>query len=459
RRAGEATTSTTGASRTTTSASRSPRSTRCPALSTTATTARSSATTEAWPVTHGTGRAPRHRRSPVALPGEVSYGRVTGRFLMAVADGVDPDTYPDSLPAQGSVTFRPSVSLVRFPGSPAIVLPQEIVCTVDEEGYLLDEQGERGVYLVATDDIDGNPTDWTYTVELDFGGALIPPFSIQVPTDSDQDLSALVPVDESPGVITIQGPPGAGLNIIDSLDSETELPPTGFPGDAYLVAGDLWVWAATDEWKNVGRIEGPQGVQGPQGPASVPPFGTVETSTASSATITGSSPNQVLNLVLEKGDKGDKGDTGDTGPQGEPGADGADGEPGPPNTLSIGTVDSGETAAATITGDAPNQTLNLTLPQGPQGPAGQDGADGADGQDAPQNTGVSPDESVTRLYLDSYSPPDGQQPGDMILTVASAAMTPASLDGLSLWLDASQTAPVDQPDVLPDLSGNGNDLV
>src|SRR5690606_14288926 len=103
--------------------------------------------------------------------------------------------------------------------------------------------------------------------------------------------------------------------------------------------------------------------------------------------------------------------------------------------------------------------LNLTLPQGPQGPAGQDGADGADGQDAPQNTVVSPDESVTRLYLDSYSPPDGQQPGDMILTVASAATTPASLDGLSLWLDASQTAPVDQPDVLPDLSGNGNDLV
>src|SRR5690606_20071240 len=257
--------STTGASRTTTSASRSPRSTRCPALSTTATTARSSATTEAWPVTHGTGRAPRHRRSPVALPGEVSYGRVTGRFLMAVADGVDPDTYPDSLPAQGSVTFRPSVSLVRFPGSPAIVLPQEIVCTVDEGGCWPEGQGERGVYLVATDDVGGNPTDWTYTVELDFGGALIPPFSVQVPTDSDQDLSALVPVDESPGVVTIQGPPGAGLNIIDSLDSPTELPPTSSPGDAYLVDGDLWVWAATDEWKNVGRIEGPQGAKGDTG--------------------------------------------------------------------------------------------------------------------------------------------------------------------------------------------------
>src|SRR5690606_18342422 len=73
---------------------------------------------------------------------------------------------------------------------------------------------------------------------------------------------------------------------------------------------------------------------------------------------------------------GDKGDTGDTGPQGEPGADGADGEPGPPNTRSIGTVDSGETAAATITGDAPNQTLDLTLPVGPQGPEGPEGPEG-----------------------------------------------------------------------------------
>lgn len=37
---------------------------------------------------------------------------------------------------------------------------------------------------------------------------------------------------------------------------------------------------------------------------------------------------------------------------------------GPANTLSIGTVNTGN-AAATITGNSPSQTLNLTLPQGP----------------------------------------------------------------------------------------------
>lgn len=45
--------------------------------------------------------------------------------------------------------------------------------------------------------------------------------------------------------------------------------------------------------------------------------GTVTSGAAASATITGTSPSQVLNLVLPKGDKGDKGDTG------QPGADGA----------------------------------------------------------------------------------------------------------------------------------------
>ena len=46
---------------------------------------------------------------------------------------------------------------------------------------------------------------------------------------------------------------------------------------------------------------------------------------------------------------------------------------GPANTLSIGTVSAGTTAAATITGDSPNQTLNLTLPKGNKGDKGDAG--------------------------------------------------------------------------------------
>lgn len=66
--------------------------------------------------------------------------------------------------------------------------------------------------------------------------------------------------------------------------------------------------------------------------------------------------------------------TAPQGPQGEPGEDGQDGQPGAPgpaNTLTIGTVTDGEQAAASITGDAPNQTLNLVLPKGEKGDAGE----------------------------------------------------------------------------------------
>ncbi len=55
---------------------------------------------------------------------------------------------------------------------------------------------------------------------------------------------------------------------------------------------------------------------------------------------------------------------------GPPGPQGIQGPAGPPNALSIGTVTQGA-AAATISGSAPNQSLNLTLPPGPQGVPGE----------------------------------------------------------------------------------------
>ena len=50
------------------------------------------------------------------------------------------------------------------------------------------------------------------------------------------------------------------------------------------------------------------------------------------------------------------------------------GIPGPATTIRIGTVQGGTTAAASMTGTSPSQTLSLTLPQGPRGPEGPGGA-------------------------------------------------------------------------------------
>lgn len=76
---------------------------------------------------------------------------------------------------------------------------------------------------------------------------------------------------------------------------------------------------------------GATGPQGPAGPANALTIGSVTSGKVASATITGEAPNQVLNLVLEKGDKGDtgeKGATGDPGPQGKQGIQGLQGSPG-----------------------------------------------------------------------------------------------------------------------------------
>lgn len=100
-----------------------------------------------------------------------------------------------------------------------------------------------------------------------------------------------------PGPQGPKGDTGSGLNIKGELDSESQLPQEGVSGDAWLIAGNLYVFVGENgnvesnpKWSNVGSIQGPAGPQGPVGP---------------------------------------KGEQGEPGPKGEPGADGAPGIQGP----------------------------------------------------------------------------------------------------------------------------------
>lgn len=94
---------------------------------------------------------------------------------------------------------------------------------------------------------------------------------------------------------------------------------------------------------------GPPGPPGPAGPPDIISIGTITTTapgTQASATISGATPNRLLNLTIPQG------------PQGNP---------GPANTLTIGTINTlteGQAATATITGTSPNQILNLSIPRG-----------------------------------------------------------------------------------------------
>lgn len=92
-------------------------------------------------------------------------------------------------------------------------------------------------------------------------------------------------------------------------------------------------------------------VRGATGPANTLAVGTVTTGapgSAAAAAVTGAAPNQALNLTIPRGDVG------------------------PANTLTIGTVTTlaaGAPATAGITGTAPNQTLGLGIPMGLTGAA------------------------------------------------------------------------------------------
>jgi hypothetical protein len=60
-----------------------------------------------------------------------------------------------------------------------------------------------------------------------------------------------------------QGPPGDGLVILGTFSDPGSLPGTGDPGDAYMIAGELWIWSTLlSDWENVGPITGVGGSGG-----------------------------------------------------------------------------------------------------------------------------------------------------------------------------------------------------
>lgn len=62
------------------------------------------------------------------------------------------------------------------------------------------------------------------------------------------------------------GQDGTSVTILGSYDTLAELQtahPTGNAGDAYIIGGNLYVWAVDDaQWENVGNIQGPAGADG-----------------------------------------------------------------------------------------------------------------------------------------------------------------------------------------------------
>ena len=115
------------------------------------------------------------------------------------------------------------------------------------------------------------------------------------------------------------------------------------------------------------RFTIPRGNTGQNGVSPTLAAGNVETlepDQPATASVTGEGPAYQINLGIPRGQ---------TGAQGAPGQDGQDGQDGQTPTIAVGTVttlDPGQDATAEITGETPNLTLNLGIPEGQPG---QDG--------------------------------------------------------------------------------------
>src|SRR6188768_18462 len=148
--------------------------------------------------------------TPTTAPANLTYGTVVGRFLHIVEDSADSDTTADAIAPLGTVTFRAEADFLLDAwddDSPATILPAPVVCTIDGTGQLVDDQGNPGVSLLATDG-PTVPVDFTYQVTIAMYGTPARTFSIYLPGGTTVNLTQVQPVTSSSGKVIVPGPKG-----------------------------------------------------------------------------------------------------------------------------------------------------------------------------------------------------------------------------------------------------------
>lgn len=248
------------------------------------------------------------------------------------------------------------------------------------------------------DDVELTPGPWRVSVFPEYGAAW-EPWIVELTEDMDEpvELADLAPVLVIDGEKWATGPQGG--SVVGVRDN----------GDQTVT----WIFSDGTESEPVEIAVGPQGDQGDEGDQGASVTGAVDhgdgtlSFTLSDGRTTDpvvmppgpagrgiteiSDPDEdsVVTITYSDGSTSEvqaiRGAQGDTGPTPEVEWDGAslivDGEAsedltgpaGPANSLTVGTVETGDEPAAEITGDAPEQVLNLTLARGKPGKDGDTG--------------------------------------------------------------------------------------
>lgn len=134
--------------------------------------------------------------------------------------------------------------------------------------------------------------------------------------------------------------------------------------------------ASPNQVLNLTLPKGDRGLPGPGNTLSIGTVTTLPAGQSATAVVNGTAPNQTLDLGIPVGANGTNGTPGAKGADGAQGAPGAPGVAATLTIGTITTVAAGGSATASITGTAPNQKLNLGIPAGAAGAQGTPGADG-----------------------------------------------------------------------------------
>ena len=229
------------------------------------------------------------------MPDGTLYGTITGSVSAFIGDTEsDTNDLPDRVPvpAGSTISFEPSISYVIVESS-----PKRDIIFATPETVMLDDDGGFSVKLVACDSPNLNPSGWYYTVRLNVPGRAALTARVQVLGGQSITLGEAIGAAQ----------PGAAIVKVEG--------PAGPPGRTPTVA------MTGDQLVIDGVVVGPH-LTGPPGPASKLKVGTVTTGAPGSqaaATLTGTAPNQVLDLTIPQGPKGDTVPAGPVDPQGSPG--------------------------------------------------------------------------------------------------------------------------------------------
>jgi hypothetical protein len=146
----------------------------------------------------------------VDVPTEIGYGKVVGRFVKFTADTLDVGDTPNEVPLFGSVLITPITQIMRWPtvAPPRLAVASSADCpVVDGDLYPPGSggEGQPGVFLVATDQPEAQPTliQWRATFRLAGVSTQPLPVVFNVPTGGVVDLAMLISVPPEPPAIIV----------------------------------------------------------------------------------------------------------------------------------------------------------------------------------------------------------------------------------------------------------------